>query len=70
MVACKLDWIAGKATPTTVPSIKTMLEPRMVAAKIQGPLAVPPFRVVLESAVSDTTLCCTLRVLVEVGLLE
>src|SRR5438105_8487272 len=38
MVACRLDWIAGRATPTTVPSINTMLEPRMVAAKIHAPL--------------------------------
>src|SRR3954447_8736702 len=30
------DWIAGKATLTTVPSIKAMLEPRMVAARIHA----------------------------------
>jgi hypothetical protein len=70
MVACKLDWMAGKATPTTVPSTNTMLEARMVAAKIQGPFIGPPFWVVFESGVSATTLCCTLRVSVEVGLLE
>jgi hypothetical protein len=36
-VAWKLDWSAGRATLTTVPSIKAMLEPRMVAASTQGP---------------------------------
>jgi hypothetical protein len=43
-----------------------MLEARMVAARIQGPLGMPPFC----AGVSATTLCCTLRVSVEVGLLE
>src|ERR1051326_5116717 len=37
MVACSADWSAGSATFTTVPSIKAMLEPRMVAAMIQPP---------------------------------
>src|SRR5262249_13598220 len=35
-VASKLFCSAGNATLTTVPSIKTMLDPRMVAAKTQG----------------------------------
>src|SRR5258707_1202485 len=40
MVACRADCSAGSATFTTVPSIKAMLEPRMVAASIQGPFVV------------------------------
>src|SRR5438094_10570527 len=40
MVARRLDWSAGSATFTTVPSINAMLEPRIVAARIQGPLVV------------------------------
>jgi len=40
MVACKPDCIAGSATPTTVPSMNTMLDPRMVAAKIHAPAVV------------------------------
>src|SRR5215831_6033026 len=35
-VALRLDCSAGKATFTTVPSMNAMLEPRMVAARIQG----------------------------------
>src|ERR1700730_11715673 len=34
-VAWKLAWIAGRATFTTVLSMKAMLEPRIVAASIQ-----------------------------------
>src|SRR5439155_8643782 len=40
MVARRLDWSAGSATFTTVPSINAMLEPMIVAARIQGPLVV------------------------------
>src|SRR3954447_6790881 len=36
-VAWRLDWSAGSATLTTVLSMNAMLEPRMVAARIQGP---------------------------------
>src|SRR6267378_3763818 len=36
-VAWRFDWSAGRATFTTVLSIKAMLEPRMVAARIQLP---------------------------------
>src|SRR5262249_16884306 len=32
LVACRWSWMAGSATLTTVPSMKAMLEPRMVAA--------------------------------------
>src|SRR5689334_8353922 len=39
MVAARDDCRTGRATLTTVPSIKDMLEPRMVAAIIQRPLA-------------------------------
>ena len=37
MVACKAVCIAGRATPTAVPSMNTMLEPSMVAAKTHTP---------------------------------
>src|ERR1700682_1362939 len=40
MLACRADCSAGSATFTTVPSIKAMLEPRMVAARIQGPFVI------------------------------
>ena len=40
MVACRADCSAGSATFTTVPSMNAMLEPRMVAARIQGPFVV------------------------------
>src|SRR5689334_17322591 len=40
MVACRADCSAGSATFTTVPSINAMLEPRIVAARIQGPFVV------------------------------
>jgi hypothetical protein len=43
-----------------------MLELRMVAAKIHAPFGVPLFC----AGVSDTTFCCTLKLVVEVGLLE
>src|ERR1700721_242016 len=33
----RLDWSAGNATLTTVLSIKAMLEPRIVAARIHRP---------------------------------
>src|SRR3984893_14793111 len=33
----RLDWSAGSATLTTVLSIKAMLEPRIVTARIHGP---------------------------------
>src|SRR5580698_4191222 len=36
MVAWREDWSAGRATLTTVPSMKAMLEPRIVAARIQA----------------------------------
>src|SRR5216683_2873832 len=36
-VAWRLAWSAGRATLTTVLSIKAMLEPRIVAARIQRP---------------------------------
>src|SRR4051812_42355419 len=36
-VAFRLACSAGKATLTTVPSMNAMLEPRIVAARIQGP---------------------------------
>src|SRR5215831_11661671 len=35
MVACRLDWRAGSATLTTVPSMKVMLEAMIVAARVQ-----------------------------------
>src|SRR5260221_10146572 len=41
MLARRSDCSAGRATFTTVPSIKAMLEPSMVAARIQGPLVIP-----------------------------
>jgi hypothetical protein len=37
----RFDCNAGKATFTTVPSMKTMLEPRMVAASVQRRWARP-----------------------------
>src|ERR1700687_5864136 len=40
MVACRADCSAGSATFTTVPSMNAMLEPRMVAARIQEPFVV------------------------------
>src|SRR5262249_23410387 len=36
-VALRADCSAGSATFTTVPSMKTILEPRMVVARIQPP---------------------------------
>src|SRR6266404_250803 len=39
-VACSACWILGKATFTTVPSMKAMLEPRIAAARTQ-PLRAP-----------------------------
>src|SRR5438477_10161418 len=36
-LACRALWSLGAATLTMVPSMKAMLEPRMVAARIQGP---------------------------------
>src|SRR5882724_11843786 len=36
-LAWKALWNFGAATLTTVPSIKAMLEPRIVAARIHGP---------------------------------
>ena len=36
-VACRLVCSAGRATLTTVLSMKAMLEPRIVAARIQRP---------------------------------
>src|SRR2546421_13089182 len=47
MVACRPDWMAGKATLTAVPSINAMLVPRMVAASTQEP---PPTLVGAEGA--------------------
>src|SRR6266581_5332489 len=40
MVARRSACRAGRATFTTVPSMNAMLEPRMVAARIQGPFVV------------------------------
>src|SRR4029453_13457714 len=40
-VVCRADWRAGRATFTTVPSMKTMLEPRMAAARIHVPRGNP-----------------------------
>ena len=37
MVACSANCRAGRATLTTVPSMKTMLEPRMAATRTQRP---------------------------------
>src|SRR4051794_40733472 len=33
--ACRLCWIAGRATFTIVPSMNAMLEPRMAASSVQ-----------------------------------
>src|SRR5437773_12354557 len=40
MVARRVDCSAGSATFTTVPSMNAMLEPMIVAARIQGPFVV------------------------------
>src|SRR5439155_22183245 len=40
-VALRFACRAGRATFTTVPSMNDMLEPRMVAARIQRPCALP-----------------------------
>src|SRR5439155_14767549 len=48
-VACRSRCNTGSATLTTVPSIKAILDPRIVAARIQAPL----FLFVLEEVTGD-----------------
>src|SRR5437660_696001 len=53
-VACSACWILGKATFTTVPSMKAILDPRIAAARTQ-----PPWAAVPEEACTVESDCST-----------